>query len=346
VDGVLGAHEVPPNVDYTDAPHMGSTRYAKSGDILQLTVQNTTGADHPFHLHGFSIQPILLDGPAAADDYSWTFPEFRDNVDIPKNYKLTFRIRIDPRPMADGVTPGGELGRWLFHCHIFFHTEDGMISEVVVTDANGNEAPTVDTNGTSTTAAQSAPATMKGTYDDRDGDAVSLSASSGTVTDDGGGRWTWTENVGAEAASKTVFITATDSKGNHGQAPFDLNVTPTAPTLTGLKVNPSKFFAKGPDVALAKKGANITFAISKASTVSFLVHKVKPKPKVGDKTFTRTLTAGGQTIPFTGKFGGKKLKKGKYSLTATATDNGGLQSAAATTKFKIKVKEKKKHGHK
>jgi FtsP/CotA-like multicopper oxidase with cupredoxin domain len=346
VDGVIGAHEVPANVDYTDAAHMGSTRYAKTGDILQLTVENTTGADHPFHLHGFSIQPILLDGPAAADDYAWTFPEFRDNVDVPKNYKLTFRIRLDPRPMADGVTPGGELGRWLFHCHIFFHTEDGMISEVVVTDANGNEAPTVNTTGTSTTAAQGAPATMKGTYDDRDGDAVALSASSGTVTDDGGGRWTWTENLGAEETPKTVFITGTDSKGNHGQAPFDLKVTPTAPTLTGLKVNPAKFFPSGADMALAKKGATINFAISKASTVSFLVHKVKTKPKVSDKTFTRTLTAGSQAIPLTAKFAGKKLKKGKYSLTATATDTGGLQSAAATTKFKIKEKKKKKHGHK
>jgi FtsP/CotA-like multicopper oxidase with cupredoxin domain len=345
VDGVLGAHEVPANVDYTDAPHMGSTRYAKSGDILQLTVGNTTGADHPFHLHGFSIQPILLDGPGAGDDYNWTYPEFRDNVDIPKNYKLTFRVRLDPRPMPDGVTPGGELGRWLFHCHIFFHTEDGMISELVVTDANGNEAPTVAVTGTTTTADQLGPATMKGTYDDRDGDAVTLSASTGTVTDDGGGRWTWNETVGAEEKSSTVFITATDSKGNKGQAPFDLVVNPKAPTLTNLKVSPAKFFPSGADTAPAKKGANITLSLSKASTVSFLVHKIKKKPKVGDKTFTRALTAGNQTIPFTAKFAGKRLKYGKYSLTAMATDADGLQSAAAATKFKIKQKPKKKHHH-
>jgi len=215
----------------------------------------------------------------------------------------------------------------------------------VVTDANGNEAPTVDVTGVATTGAQGGTATMKGTYDDRDGDAVSLSASSGTVTDDGGGRWTWTETQGAEATSKTVYVTATDSKGNHGQAPFDLSVTPTAPTLTNLKVNPGKFFPSGADMALTKKGGNITFGLSKASTVSFLVHKVKPKPKVGDKSFTRTLAAGTQSIPFTAKFGGKKLKKGKYQLTAIATDSGGLQSAAATTKFKIKPKPKKKHHH-
>ena len=36
-------------------------RYAAAiGDTLELTVTNTTGAHHPFHLHGFSIQPIEL----------------------------------------------------------------------------------------------------------------------------------------------------------------------------------------------------------------------------------------------------------------------------------------------
>ncbi len=47
-----------------------------------------------------------------------------------------------------------------------------MISELVVTDANGNEAPTVDVNGVSTTGDQGGVASMTGTYDDRDGDAV------------------------------------------------------------------------------------------------------------------------------------------------------------------------------
>ena len=52
--------------DYTAAPRpsfpgpSGSARYAKLGDTLELTVTNTTGAHHPFHLHGFSMQPISL----------------------------------------------------------------------------------------------------------------------------------------------------------------------------------------------------------------------------------------------------------------------------------------------
>ena len=350
VNGTFGTHDVPAGVDYTDAAHLvNSTRYAKTGDTLLLTTENTTGANHPFHLHGFSIQPVKLDEApfgAGGNDFTWPYPEFRDNVDIPPDYQLTFRLKLEPRPLSDGTTPGGELGRWLFHCHIFFHATNGMISELVVTDANGNEAPTVDVTGVSTNAEQTGPASITGTYDDRDGDAVTLTASQGTVTDNGGGTWTWNQTVGAEQKSTTVFITGTDSKGLKGQAPFELNVTPKAPTLTNLVVKPKKFKASNTDMALTKKGANISLALSKASTVSFLVHKVKPKPKVGDKTFSRTLTSGVQTIPLTGKFSGKKLKPGKYQLTAMATDEDGLQSTAATTKFKIKEKPKKKGGGK
>ena len=45
------------------------------------------------------------------------------------------------------MTLGGALGRWLFHCHIFFHHHHGMISELVVTDPDGKEKPNVNVGG-------------------------------------------------------------------------------------------------------------------------------------------------------------------------------------------------------
>jgi FtsP/CotA-like multicopper oxidase with cupredoxin domain len=347
IDGVIGTHDVPPGVDYSDAAHLGSTRYATQGDTLQLTAVNGTAANHPFHLHGFSIQPLKLDAapfdPAVGgNDFSWPYPEFRDNVDIPKNYRLNFRIKLDPRPMSDGTTPGGALGRWLFHCHIFFHATNGMLSELVITDANGNERPDVNVNGTAVTVDQGQTATIKGTYDDRDGDPVTLTSSVGTVTDNGGGgNWTWTYKAGAEDTSKMVYVTATDSKGLKGQFPFQLNVNPTAPTIDTLKVTPKKFAPKGskkPHAAAKKKKkkATISFNLSKASNVNFTVKRIKPKkPKKAAKTFTQTLTAGAQAVKFTGRFNNKALPRGKYSLTAVATDTGGRVSTVASTKFKI-----------
>ena len=107
VNLIQGHHDFPG--DYTGVPHEGSARYAKLGDTLELTVTNVTGAHHPFHLHGFSIQPIEFTKPASP---SFTFPthEFRDNIDIPAGYTLRYRVRIDDRPLMDGTTPGGGQG--------------------------------------------------------------------------------------------------------------------------------------------------------------------------------------------------------------------------------------------
>ena len=132
VNGVIGIHDSPG--DFTLFPHSGSSRYAEIGDTLELAVQNATqGAHHPFHLHGFSIQPLSLTKTAGGGpDYTFTYHEFRDTIDVPPGYTLHFRVRLDDRPMDDGTTPGGAVGRWVFHCHIFFHAVFGMISEFVV----------------------------------------------------------------------------------------------------------------------------------------------------------------------------------------------------------------------
>lgn len=229
IDNVFGTHDV--LGDYSDSAHLGSSRYAKEGDILQLAVQNTTGARHPFHLHGFSIQPLsLVKTAGGGPDFNWPYKEFRDNVDIPPGYTLNFRIRLDPRPMADGTTPGGALGRWVFHCHIFFHATNGMLGELVIVPASGNERPNVTVEGSTAEVIQGGTATIAGSFADRDGDPVALAASVGSIVDNGSGAWTWTFPTGT-AGSQIVYITATDSGGRKGQIPFFLQVDNTPPAL-------------------------------------------------------------------------------------------------------------------
>ena len=229
IDGTFGTHDVAG--DYTLAPHLASTRYATLGDVLELSATNeTTGAHHPFHLHGFSMQPISLT-KSGSPSYIWPYHEFRDNIDIPPGYTLTFRIKITDRPLADGVTMGGAYGRWLFHCHIFFHATNGMLGELVVVQPNGNEKPDVNANDVSVSAHHGDTVTEHGTYHDPDGDPVTLSASIGSVSDDGGGHWTWTYTTTGADTSKFVYITATDPGGLKDQAPFSLNIINTPPTL-------------------------------------------------------------------------------------------------------------------
>ena len=222
VNALQGAHDN--TGDYASEGHMPSTRYAKLGDVLELTVTNMTGAHHPFHLHGFSIQPIDLTKAASP---TFTFaPEFVDNIDVPGGYTLRFRIKLDDRPLVDGVTLGGGLGRWVFHCHIFFHATFGMISEVDVVAPNGNEKPTVDTDDASVAVVAGDPATMHGTYHDPDGDAVTLSSSVGTVTDHGDGTFDWSFPTTTSTGRQLVYVTATEnSGGKKAQTVFQLEIT-------------------------------------------------------------------------------------------------------------------------
>ncbi len=113
--------------------YLESARHAKLDNTMELRVTNMTGANHPFHLHGFSVQPFKLTPRAGIHGPSYTFPlEFRDIVDVPANYTLTFRVSLDDRLKKDNQTAGGGVGRWLFHCHILPHATFGMMSELHV----------------------------------------------------------------------------------------------------------------------------------------------------------------------------------------------------------------------
>lgn len=216
INGVAGSFDLMP---YTTNPHIGSTRYAKAGNILQFRVRNESNAHHPFHLHGFSFHPVTLETNGAVLLFTWpaNATEFRDNFDIPPGHTITFKIETSPRPLADGVTPGGAFGRWLFHCHIFFHAHHGMISELVVTDPDGtgSEKPNVNVHGSWEYIPSNGIAMRTGTYFHPDGDAITLSESTGvgTVTDNGGGNWSWTLDNGVAALPDGiyyVYITATE----------------------------------------------------------------------------------------------------------------------------------------
>src|SRR3954453_23846242 len=171
IDTIFGTHDLAG--DYASAFHLASSRFARMGNTLDLSVTNTTNAHHPFHLHGFSMQPTSLT-KASSPTFTWPYHEFRDNIDIPSGYTLHFKVKLEDRPLEDGVTMGGALGRWVFHCHIFFHATLGMLGEMVVlpttgSASNGNEKPTVNTAGTWEFAAAGDIAERHGTYHDVDG---------------------------------------------------------------------------------------------------------------------------------------------------------------------------------
>jgi FtsP/CotA-like multicopper oxidase with cupredoxin domain len=73
-------------------------------------VENLVGMDHPFHLHGFQFQ--LLDRNGVPEPQR----KWKDTVNVPKHQTVRFVVRFD-----------NHAGKWMFHCHILTHEDDGMM---------------------------------------------------------------------------------------------------------------------------------------------------------------------------------------------------------------------------
>lgn len=69
-------------------------------------------------------------------------------------------------------------------------------------------------------------AVNSGQYQDANGDPITLTASVGTVINNGDGTWNWTYTPASPADSQTVSIYADDGRGGLGQALFTLTVLP------------------------------------------------------------------------------------------------------------------------
>ena len=52
-------------------------------------------------------------------------------------------------------------------------------------------------------------------------------------------------------------------------------------------------------------------------------------------SFTRSASAGASNIPFSGRLGGRKLRPGSYTLTASPTDPSGNRGTSRSAKFEI-----------
>ena len=83
---------------------------ARVGTTEIWELENLVGMDHPFHLHGFPFQ--ILDRNGVPVRYrSW-----KDSVNVPKHETVRIIVRFDDF-----------AGKWMFHCHILDHEDQGMM---------------------------------------------------------------------------------------------------------------------------------------------------------------------------------------------------------------------------
>lgn len=109
---------------------------------------------------------------------------------------------------------------------------DGLANGIIVDPGAPVFEMSVTADEASVTVDEGETATNQGVYEDVDLDAVTLTASIGTIAK-GNGTWTWSfDTTDGPAESQTVTITADDGQGGIVTTTFELIVNNVAPTVT------------------------------------------------------------------------------------------------------------------
>ena len=112
------------------------------------------------------------------------------------------------------------------------------ISIVNKDETPANQPPLITVSNASVSGSEGTTLANSGTWSDSDaGDVVTLSASSGSITKNSDGTWSWSLAGMDDTASTSVTITATDSAGAVGSVSFTYTVTNKAPGLTVALAN-------------------------------------------------------------------------------------------------------------
>lgn len=134
--GIDGVDWHPEHAGAGTQDYAPTARFAAVGQVARWQLRTRTEMAHPFHLHGFSFQPVSVTWwpdpeHAALDEVpmrsAFTRAAFEDTIVVPGNATVELLVRFDD-PRGDG----GALGRWMEHCHILQHAELGMASELVI----------------------------------------------------------------------------------------------------------------------------------------------------------------------------------------------------------------------
>jgi FtsP/CotA-like multicopper oxidase with cupredoxin domain len=371
VDGVRGTHD---SDDFMSAPHPASARYVQPDHTYEFAVANQSATRHPFHLHGFSIQPLnLTKNGGTTPHYVWDFPEFVDTVDIPAGFTLKFRVRIDKRPLAGNAdgTAGGEVGRWVLHCHIFHHAEGGMLSELVVVGAvsKTNERPQMTIDDVDVTGFRGRTVTVSGSFKDPDGDGVGFPSflgprdvdtnePLGTITKTGGssGRWTWTYQVGATDHDRRVKIAARDDRTDVAQMVLDLHVKdapaeptpapePTPTTETPAPAGATETTAPPAETQPIPAAVDRTAPVIRDVRLTRLARALRVRLRLSERSrLTVTVKRGKRRIARLAKAGAagrnavtvrKALAPGRYVVTVQGIDAAGNRAKSVAIRLRV-----------
>ncbi len=83
----------------------------RSGERVEVTMQNTTSMAHPMHLHGHYFKVVAI-GDKRIDG------AVRDTILVPAGERVAIQFDAD------------NIGTWAFHCHHLYHMNSGMMASI------------------------------------------------------------------------------------------------------------------------------------------------------------------------------------------------------------------------
>lgn len=97
----------------------------EKGDVVELILNNQDTGKHPFHLHGHNFQTVIR------EDDDWGDYQPSNHSALP-----AVPMRRDvlmARPTSNFVIRfvADNPGVWLFHCHIEWHMDSGLVATMV-----------------------------------------------------------------------------------------------------------------------------------------------------------------------------------------------------------------------
>jgi FtsP/CotA-like multicopper oxidase with cupredoxin domain len=100
---------------YPDVPMF----MVSTGDVVRMTIANSSGEVHPMHLHGHHAVVLSRNGVAASGSPWWI-----DSLDVGDGdtYEIAF--------VADNP------GIWVDHCHNLKHAVDGLLAHLAYTNVS------------------------------------------------------------------------------------------------------------------------------------------------------------------------------------------------------------------
>ena len=197
-----------------------------------------------------------------------------------------------------------------------------MMFQLTGVPAVSNSPPVVATDTDPVTVDEGQTANNTGSVSDADGDAVTLNASIGAVTNNNDGTWSWSfGTTDGPTESQTVIIDADDGNGGEAQTSFTLTVNNVAPTVTSVSV-------PGAPVAIGDQ------PISASGTFT-------DPAGTADETYTCTVDYGDGDGPQAGTVDGATctgpdhtyVEAGIYGVTVAVTDKDGGTGSLTTESF-------------